>query len=126
MLRIVAALAGLALAHGTPRSLLENQYEDALEHSAIAWSFDDIEVGQMPKAYSEKEVARRNHRRAQTGPPPIHLGFNPALVWNERMFFLLNNYHDAMPHSYVWLLSPPARICGPHFLRNPCTHTDGG
>jgi hypothetical protein len=76
------------------------------EHSSIAWSFDDIEVGQMPKAYSEKEVARRNHRRAQTGPPPVHLGFNPALVWNERMFFLLNNYHDAMPHSYVWLLSP--------------------
>ena len=80
----------------------------------------------MPKAYSEKEIARRNHRRAQTGPPPVHLGFNPALVWNERMFFLLNNYHDAMPHSYVWLPFPPTRICDPYFLRNPCRHADGG
>ena len=68
-----------------------------MKHSDITWSFADLEQGQMPKAYSTAERARR---RTQTGPPPVHLGYNPALVWNERMYFLLNNYHIGMPHSY--------------------------
>ena len=33
-------------------------------------------------------------------PPPVNLGYNPPLVWNQRMFFLLNNYHASLPHSY--------------------------
>ena len=97
MLKTAVLCAGVGAVAALPNSAPAWSQEEPMKHSDITWSFADLEQGQMPKAYSTAERARR---RTQTGPPPVHLGYNPALVWNERMYFLLNNYHIGMPHSY--------------------------
>lgn len=85
-----------------------------MSHSDIAWNFEkfgidpqeDFKYGREPDHLRRRRLAAEeesNRRRAQggtVGPPPVNLGYNPPLVWNQRMFFLLNNYHSSIPHSY--------------------------
>ena len=105
-----AALSGVASAaygdthYGAHPNVASRPAEDALEHSDIAWTFDTYGITAEDFKYErEPEHLRARRRRTQggsVGPPPVHLGYNPPLVWNQRMFFLLNNYHDSLPHSY--------------------------
>ena len=98
MVRAMVLVSSLAtVATAVPSEAPYWAQEESLSHSEITWSFDTLEHGAVPKAYSAKE---RNRRRTQTGPPPVHFDKRPIL-WNEKMFFLLNNYHDGMPHSCV-------------------------
>jgi hypothetical protein len=85
-----------------------------MRHSDIAWNFDkfgidpaeDFKYGREPdhlrrrRLEAKEESERRRAQGGTVGPPPVNLGYNPPLVWNQRMFFLLNNYHHAIPHSY--------------------------
>jgi hypothetical protein len=98
----LASLAGLAAAaHAVPNG--NDPYwatQPSMEHSEIAWSFDTLEHGALPKAHGDPNVAalRSERRRMQIGPPPVNFDTR-AITWNERTFFLLNNYHSGMPHS---------------------------
>ena len=91
--------------------------DTTLTHADIAWNFDkfgidpaeDFKYGREPdhlrrrrlKEKTDFEASERRHLQGgSVGPPPVHLGYNPPLVWNQRMFFLLNNYQEAIPHSY--------------------------
>ena len=88
--------------------------DTTVSHSDISWNFEkfgidpqeDFKYGREPDHLRRRRLAAEeesNRRRAQggtVGPPPVNLGYNPPLVWNQRMFFLLNNYHSSIPHSY--------------------------
>lgn len=88
--------------------------DTTVSHSDIAWNFEkfginpqeDFKYGREPdhlrrrRLAAEEESRRRRAQGGSVGPPPVNLGYNPPLVWNQRMFFLLNNYHSSIPHSY--------------------------
>jgi hypothetical protein len=116
--------------------------DTTLSHSDIAWNFDkfginpteDFKYGREPdhlrrrrlEAKSEFDDSQRRHLQGgSVGPPPVNLGYNPPLVWNQRMFFLLNNYQGSIPHSYnipeQYFRSEACAL--PYLVASPCCDT---